>query len=193
MSDLIRSYPIILLGSGRFMDYSALDLSVSGLINPSDLILPVGDRNAVLAAIDAEYQALIARVDNHIDRLVALEESLDRDLAGTLRTQSSSEDGDETVDEDDDFEIYFADAEDDDDLAADMVLELGMRRMVRFNDDVVEIGSDDTVPFDYTPFDYRMGHESDSDTDTLVPDWDDPCASPDLRFVIRSRSSDLTV
>ena len=136
-----------------------------------------GDRQSVLAEIDAQYERLIRRVDDHIDRLVALEGTLNAELEAAYMhrhpdTQYSSDD--ETVDEDDD------------DLAARMVAQLGMPH-VHFNEDVAEIESDGTVPNNFTPLGYDADSDSDSDTDTLVPDWDDPAASPDIRFRIRSR------
>lgn len=77
----------------------------------------------------------------------------------------------------------------------DVVIQLGFEQpVVRFNEEVVEIEDDDTTAMsmgtvvnDYTPYEYLMESDDESDDDTVVPEWQDPARSPDYHDVIRGR------
>jgi len=130
---------------------------MSDHISMMDVVVPA-DRQAVMNEIDIAYQQLIARVDNHIDRLTVLENALTAELEQSetdwldqLETQSEGRDD----------------------------------QHVHFDERVLEIDSDNTVEPMFTPFGAYMNSDSDSDTETVVLDYDDPTMSPDIRFVIR--------
>jgi hypothetical protein len=169
------------------MDYQRMmaQVSLAVHVDPNrPLILPHGTRQSVMDRIDEEYRLLISRVDNHIDRLVALENVLNAELNATTQSESDTEDTyGEDLDSDGDDGVYI----DNDILAANQLTTL---RQVQFNDDVQEIDSDGTVPWLFTPFGYPSddGSDCDSDDETIVMSWNDPLSSPDLRFRIHFQS-----
>jgi hypothetical protein len=148
--------------------------------------------------IDNVYDALIARIDTHIDRLRNLEESLERDLAvAQIELHPASD----------------SDTESEDDIAESVVETLSQMALphVRFNDHIYDINrtletrtidisnesspvsSEGTVRQNYTPFtrsdlwraDY--GFESGSDDETVVDEWIDPAESPTYEQTINGR------
>lgn len=122
----------------------------------------MSDQNMSLTEIDMEYERLIARMDSHIDRLAMLEEVLTTELEQQQPPVVSEDWLDELETQESDDE-----------------------RHVFFDDVVMEIDSDSTVEPRFTPFYAIMNSDSDSDTETVVLDYQDPSLSPDIRFVIR--------
>ena len=143
-----------------------------------------------LDEIDRRFELLVSEVDNHISRLSALERQMSNELnamddgvsqvSGISITDSESEDGYE---------------EEEQILRANEVLGIPG---VRWDEWVEEIENDDgtvvsesTVPQQYyTPFDYAVDSEDDSDTDTIVVKWIDPARSPRYADIIRGNNYD---
>ena len=142
--------------------------------------------------IDNVYDALIARIDGHIERLQALEVGLEEDLAVAQRQLAPPDD----------------ESDDDDEEVEGVVQTLSQMALphVRFNENVYDINrtlenredvsspmSEGTVRQNYTPFtrsdlwrsDYD--YEPDSDDDTIVDEWIDPAQSPTYEGTIQGR------
>lgn len=145
--------------------------------------------NNILDQIDRDYARLIERVDRQIESLTRMERELDEQLRGRGDVEVHDESTDDT-----------SSIDDDEDEVAQMMVNLRMPH-VRFDPRVQSINdneisplsplSESTVRQNFTPFDYIVDSEydSDSDTDTLVPDWEDPSRSPDLRFITMPNDS----
>lgn len=145
---------------------------------------------SLLDRLDRDYQELIARVDDHIDRLTILEQVLTEELSQQhIESDTTESTASSTQDSSDVFDGYITQQESDDDSTQQFFDDPGIisptrRRRVHFNQVVMEIDSNDTVEQMYTPFDAMMDSDEDSDTDTVVLEYEDPHQSPDVRFLI---------
>lgn len=143
---------------------------------------------SMMDEIDRAYDRLLRNVDNHISRLAALEHEMNQQLreSSHVNYESTSVET-ETVSDD-------SESDDDDWLDSEYTAAielLGIPR-VRFGsvhvleEEEYDTYSIQTVPNNYTPYDHYVDSDDDSDTDTVVLEWEDPCNSPELRIYGRS-------
>ena len=148
--------------------------------------------SVTLADIDRSYNRLMENVDNHIARLTAIEHQLDMELSLMAEARVEVE-----------YPVTESDSDGDDDDVSDYYTPLEIVRGRVFGDnprweiprirwgDVHEyvgdensVRSDSTVLNNYTPYDLSDS-DDDSDTETVILEWDDPCRSPELRIMYR--------
>jgi len=137
-----------------------------------------------LDEIDMRFELLVSEVDNHISRLSAIERQMSNDL-NAMDDGMSQVSGISITDSDSDDRYD----EEEQILRANEVLGIPSVRWDEWageneNDDETVV-SESTVPQQYTPFDYAVDNEDDSDTDTIVAKWSDPARSPRYRDIIR--------
>ena len=148
--------------------------------------------SSVISEIDRSYTRLMANVDNHIARLSAIEAQLNYELelmedanvhAGYSTTESESDD------DEDAYDPFYLEGLRDRlfDPNPDYNLDVPRVRwgnIREYANDDSSVRSDSTVLNNYTPYDIPDS-DDESDSDTVVLEWDDPCRSPELRIMYR--------
>ena len=145
--------------------------------------------------LERRYDRLITEINDHISRLELLEADLANQLVRSGMSGVSDTVTESTSDTLDDMSI--------DDI--NRALGIVPDRRVSFDDNIYNIDrlDDDyedmphlspmTVVRDYTPFEFIVHSDSDSDTDTLVEDWSmiDPHRSPSYGDFINGQADNL--
>lgn len=148
--------------------------------------------NPTLAEIDRSYNRLMENVDNHIARLSAIENQLNMELSLIAEARAEVE-----------YPITESDSDSDDDSISDYVTPLQYIRHHLFEPtqqfevprvrwggvdeyigDEASVRSDSTVLNNYTPYDLPDS-DDDSDMETVILEWEDPCRSPELHIMYR--------